>query len=335
MKHILESRPIRFALVGAGRIGLSHLEALAGIPDAQLTAVVEPRRAAGEAVAEQRRVRWFADPSDSALADLCDAVIICTPPATHYEISGHFLKQGVHVMCEKPLTIRTADARELVELARTQGLLLMMASKFRYVDDILKAKSIIEAGLLGRIVMFENSFCGKVLMKDRWNAQKDVSGGGVLIDNGTHSVDIARYLLGPIQEVQAQNGIAAQGLEVEDTVRVQFRTKGGVIGTIDLSWSINKDLENYVSVFGSEGTLLVGWKGSRYRQDGNTAWVPFGSGYDKTLSLRKQLENFVATLRDVEVARITPEDALASVQVIETAYASARRDNWVAVGTAA
>lgn len=334
MKHIVEPRPIRFALVGAGRIGSSHLDALAGVADAQLTAIVETRKTAGEAFAEQRKARWFADYKDPALREMIDAVIVCTPPNTHHDIVKHFLTHGVHVLCEKPLTLKSNEASELAELAKKQGLLLMMASKFRYVDDLIKAKSIIEAGLLGRVVLFENTFCGKVMMKDRWNAQKEVAGGGVLIDNGTHSVDIARYLLGPIQEVQAQHGIPAQGLEVEDTVRVQFRTRSGVIGSIDLSWSINKDQETYVSVFGSEGTLYVGWKGSRYRQDGNQSWVPFGSGYDKTGSLRKQIENFVATLRDTEVARITPEDALASVQVIETAYASARRDNWVAVGTA-
>jgi predicted dehydrogenase len=134
--------------------------------------------------------------------------------------------------------------------------------------------------------------------------------------------------------VQAQNGIAAQGLEVEDTARLHFRTAGGVMGAIDLSWSINKDTEAYVSVFGLEGTLIVGWKGSRYRQDGSPNWVKFGQGYDKVRCLAKQAENFVATLRGTQLPLITPEDALASVQVIEAAYASTARDHWQPVGGA-
>jgi predicted dehydrogenase len=334
MKFVSEQNPIRIALVGAGRIGLTHLEAIDLVDEAVVAAVVESRAPSGQAIAEQRQIPWFSDYQDPSLLDLVDAVVIASPPNTHYAISRHFLENGVHVLCEKPLTLNVTDAKDLVAVARETDLLLMMASKFRYVDDLIKAKSIIEAGLLGRIVLFENTFCGKALMKDRWNARVEVSGGGVLIDNGTHSVDIARYLLGPIQAVQALNGMAAQGLEVEDTARLQFRTMGGVIGMIDLSWSINKDTDSYVSVFGLEGTLVVGWKGSRYRQDGNAQWVRFGGGYDKVRSLAKQAENFVSTLRGREMPLITPQDALASVEVIEAAYSSTKRDNWTPVGAA-
>jgi predicted dehydrogenase len=332
MNTIPEGTPIRFALVGAGGIGLSHLEALSGVEGAQLGAIVESRAAAGDAVAEQKRVRCFHDYRDPELLSLVDAVIVCTPPNLHHTLAKHFLTAGKHVLCEKPITIHSADAEELARLAESERLLLMMASKFRYVDDIIKAKAILETGLLGSIVLFENSFCGKVSMRDRWNSKPDVAGGGVLIDNGTHAIDIARYLLGPLGEVQAQNGIAAQGLEVEDTARIQFRTRKGVIGMIDLSWSINKESEHYLSIFGSAGTLLVGWKGSRYKQDGNAQWVPFGSGYNKTLALRRQLENFCGVLRGRELPLITVADAIASVKAVESAYQSASKNHWLPVG---
>jgi len=333
MKHD-DGKLTRVALIGVGRIGTSHLEALGHVDTAMLVAVVDPRRGAAEAVAEQKRVRWFEDYRNPELLDLIDAVIICTPPNLHYEISRHFLANHKHVLCEKPLTISSAHAEELVHAAKEHELVLMMASKFRYVDDIIKAKAILEAGILGRVILYENTFCGKAMMKDRWNASHEIGGGGVLIDNGTHSVDVARYLFGPIQELQAQSGIHAQSLEVEDTARLQFRTRAGVIGMIDLSWSINKEGDNYISVFGSEGTLLVGWKGASYKQDGNSRWVHFGGGYDKIGALKKQLENFVGTLSGTERPLITPEDALASVRAIETAYVSTRQNNWVTVSEA-
>jgi predicted dehydrogenase len=329
-----EGKPIRLALVGAGRIAQTHLEALAQVEQVSLRAVVEPRAAAGAAVAEQKKVVLFTDYANPELLALVDAVIICAPPNVHHAIAKHFLSNGIHVLCEKPLTMLSREAEELVKLAREKRLQLMMASKFRYVDDLIKAKALLEAGILGRIILFENTFCGKVMMKDRWNSNREIAGGGVLMDNGTHSVDIARYLLGPLNEVQAQEGIAAQGLEVEDTVRLQFRTRAGVMGMIDLSWSINKDSESYISVFGSEGTLVIGWQGSRYRQDGNAKWVPFGSGYDKVGILRKQLENFSGTIVGTERPLITPDDALASVRAIEAAYASTRRNNWQPVESA-
>jgi predicted dehydrogenase len=168
-------------------------------------------------------------------------------------------------------------------------------------------------------------------MVDRWNSNKEISGGGVLIDNGSHSADIARYLLGPIVDVQAQPGLPNQGLPVEDTVRVQFMTKSGVLGTFDLSWSITKDSKNYIQVYGSEGTLQVGWKGSRYCQDGSTKWIPFGTGYDKTKAFASQHANFIGTLKGREKPIITAEDSLASVQVVETAYRSGSQNNWLRI----
>src|SRR5882672_4809398 len=326
---------MRFGIVGCGRIAQSHLTALASIPEAKLTVAVESRKAAGEAVAEEHACRLFTDYRSPEVTDLIDAAIICTPPNLHREIAGHFLERGIHVMCEKPLTVRSVEARELVALSAEKDLLLMMASKFRYVDDIIKAKAIAESGILGQIVLYENTFCSKVNMTGRWNAEREVSGGGVLIDNGSHAVDIARYLLGPIVDVQAQSGLSAQGLEVEDTVRVQFMTAGGVIGMIDLSWSINKESQTYVRLFGSEGTLLVGWSGSKYRQDGSSKWVPFGTGYDKLKAFRRQLENFISSIKGREMPIISAEDALASVEVVETAYDSAGRNNWVRVGAGA
>ncbi len=322
---------VRFGIVGCGRIAQSHLQALGTLAEAKLTAAVESRKPAGEAVAAEHRCALFADYREPALLDLVDAVIICAPPNLHHSIARHFLERGKHVLCEKPLTITSADAQDLVRLSAQKDVLLMMASKFRYVDDILKAKAIIEAGILGRIILYENSFCSRINMAERWNSNKEVSGGGVLIDNGSHSADIARYLLGPIVDVQAQPGLPTQGLQVEDTIRVQFLTRTGVLGTFDLSWSITKDSKNYIQVWGSEGTLQVGWKGSRYTQDGSSKWVPFGTGYDKTKAFANQQSNFIATLKGLDKPVITAEDSLASVQVVETAYKSAERNNWLRV----
>jgi len=335
VKGVTKGQTVRFGIIGCGRIAQSHLQALATLPEAKLEVAVESRKAAGEAVAEEHKCALYTDYREPAILDAIDAAIICTPPSLHHDIARHFLDRGIHVLCEKPLTIQSDQARALVALSRDKDLLLMMASKFRYVDDIIKAKAIIESGILGRIILYENSFCSKISMQDRWNADRGISGGGVLIDNGSHSADIARYLLGPIVDVQAQNGIPSQGLDVEDTVRVQFLTQGGVIGTFDLSWTITKESPHYVQVFGSDGTLQIGWSGSKYRQDGSSKWVPFGGGYDKLKAFARQLSNFVGCLKGRELPIISAEDSLASVQVVEAAYRSASRNNWLRVDGAA
>lgn len=330
-----DTRPLRFGLIGCGRIATSHIEAFAKVPDANLVAIAEPREAAGRAAAEAARAAYFADYRDAGLSKLVDAVIVCAPPSEHPAIVKHFLELGTHVLCEKPLTIRSSDARELARLAEHKKLVLMMASKFRYTEDMIQAKQIIEAGSLGNVIQFENVFTGKVAMRERWNCDPKISGGGVLIDNGSHSVDIARYLLGPVVAVQAQPGVQGQGLAVEDTVNLWLRTGKGVVGTVDLSWTIHKETPWYVSVFGSAGSVNVGWKGSQYRHDGSPGWVSFGNGYDKVAAFKGQLQNFVDSVRGQAKPLMGLEDALASVRVIEAAYRSVGTGKWEPVESAA
>jgi len=187
---------------------------------------------------------------------------------------------------------------------------------------------LIRAGILGTPVFFENTFASWLDVSKRWNADPKVSGGGVLIDNGTHSIDIARYLLGPITEVMAWQGRQVQTIPVEDTAHISLRAGDGVTGTIDLSWSVQKDRESYVDVYGTEGMLSIGWRGSRYRQNRATSWVAFGKGYDKLASFCGQLRNFIGCCRGAEAPLITSEDAVASVCAIEAAYASVKAGAW-------
>ena len=168
-------------------------------------------------------------------------------------------------------------------------------------------------------------------MSARWNAVPRLSGGGVMIDNGTHSVDLVRYFLGPIAEVSAVEGKSVQRLPVEDTVRMFIRSADGVMANVDLSWSLNKELPSYIDIYGSHGTVRVGWKESRYRQVSGRDWVVFGKGYDKVRAFRSQIGNFARAIRGEEQLRITADDALASVEVIEAAYQSLRQQHWTLV----
>jgi predicted dehydrogenase len=260
-----------------------------------------------------------------------DAVLICTPPATHPEIAMHFIRNGIAVLCEKPLALDLATARELASASQANHTLLTMASKFRYVQDVIRAKSIFSSGILGDVILFENVFASQAEMAHRWNADPAISGGGVLIDNGTHSVDLVHYFLGPIEEVLAVEGRRVQTLAVEDTVQLFVRAAGGARATIDLSWSLDKERDCYIEIYGSNGTVRVGWKESKYRQANSPDWVVFGTGYDKLAAIRAQVKNFCGALRGGERLLITMEDAIASVAVIEQAYGSLARSQWIRV----
>jgi predicted dehydrogenase len=332
--------PTNFAIIGAGAISQAYAQAFQAYTfktchEAEVVGVADVRKEAAESLAEVLNCPAF--DSHTALYETCapDAVIICTPPASHPEICHFFIDRGVHVLCEKPFAIDVKQAVGVVEAAKAKGVTITMASKFRYVDDVIKAKQIVDSGILGDIVLFENAFTARVGMATRWNSDRAISGGGVLIDNGTHSFDIARYFLGPLADVQVMEGKRNQGLDVEETVRIFVRSAKGVIGNIDLSWSINKELDRYISIYGSRGTVVVGWKEARYCQSSSSEWVTFGNGYDKVAAFRNQLQNFTNAIRGEEQLLINGTDAIASVEVVEAAYESLGENHWTAVNNGA
>lgn len=327
----MSNQPIRFGLIGAGGIAAAYVQAFTQSSIAQLVAVADIRLDAAQAMAKTANCPSFDSYQAMAEQVELDAVIICTPPVTHRDISVYFLERRIHVLCEKPLSIEVADAQSMRTVAEESGVILTMASKFRYVEDVIKAKGLVNSGILGEIVLFENAFTARVDMSPRWNSNPSVSGGGVLIDNGTHSVDIMRYFLGPLAEVQVVEGKRVQGLSVEDTVRIFVKSTSGVMGNIDLSWSINKELDYYIRIYGSHGTISVGWKESKYRQASSPDWVVFGKGYNKVQAFRSQIENFSKAILKEEPLLITADDAIASVEVIEAAYAALNQNRWTPI----
>jgi predicted dehydrogenase len=315
-------------LIGTGRIAQAYLASLASVAGVELIAVCDTEPALVAASAEAFGCSPYTDHRAMLATEGLDGVVIATPPSSHREIALDAFGQGAHVLCEKPVAISSDDIREMQLCAREHGRSLMMASKFRYVEDVSKARSLVQAGILGAPVRFENTFASWVDVRQRWNSRKDIAGGGVLMDTGTHSVDIARFLVGSITDVSAFHGPKVQAIEVEDTSQLSFRSAGGATGTIDVSWSIHKETPAYVEIWGTEGMLSLGWSESRYRQNHEVAWVNFGHGYDRDAAFRDQLGNFVMSCTGQEAPRISAEDALASVLVIEAAYTSANDGCW-------
>lgn len=309
----------RVAVVGAGGIGRAHAEAVAGLPGATLAAVSDVHAAAAESVAglhggEVLSVAALADP------DRIDLVVVASPPATHPEVVGPLLRAGVPVMCEKPLAIDAATARALADLSVETGTPLTMATKFRFVDDVRRTREMIADGTLGEIVKIEVSFAGRVDMTARWNGDPAVSGGGVLIDNATHGVDLVRFLVGDITGVLAVAGPRVQDLAVEDSATLLATTARGAIAQVDVSWSTRRLAPVFCAVYGSEGSVEIGWAGSLYAT-GGAGPVAFGTGYGKIDSLRQNLAAVLAALAAGAPMPVTSDDAAATAAVVDAAYA--------------
>ena len=319
---------LKFALIGTGGIAQTYAQAFQTSDNCALVAVADINENSAKAFSESFGAKSFSDYKALAENSEFDAVIIATPPNSHPEIATYFMRRGVNVLCEKPLCLTVAEAKEMIQTAEETGVKFTMASKFRYVEDVIKAKSMVASGVLGKVLQFENAFTAKVDMSKRWNSDKEIAGGGVLIDNGTHSVDIIRYFLGAVEEVLAVEAGKTNGLKVDENVKLLAKTADGTAASVDLTWGINKELPNFISVYGTNGTLHVGWRESKYKLNSNPDWTVFGKGYDKVQAFRSKIENFRNAILGTEELLIKPEDALASVEVIEAAYKSLNQNLW-------
>lgn len=319
---------LRIGIVGAGGIAKAYADLLPSSATAVAAGVADVRLDAASAMAELLDCPSFSDPVALAELEGPDAVVLCTPPATHPDIAQVFFDRGIAVLSEKPLAVDRHAARRMVGAAERAGVLFTMATKFRFCADVNVAKALVDDGSIGRVRLVENAFTSRVDMSGRWNSDPSISGGGVLVDNGTHSVDLARYVAGPVAEVLAIETSRPEGFQVDDTARLFLRHDDGTDTSIDLSWSIDKSLADFLRIYGTEGEVRVGWRESAWRRHGQD-WQPIGPGYAKGPAMGGALDAFCLAVRGDAPLAVTTDDALAAATTIDAAYASLSRGGWV------
>ena len=319
---------MRLGIIGLGRAGSVHLQALPLVADAEVVAVCDPSPAARKH-ARELGIRTYTDPAVMLETAKLDGVTIATPPADHAELAIACLDRGVHVLCEKPLALTTWDALAMLKAASRNNRQLLLATKFRHVPELATARDLIATGKLGVPIAFEVSFCSPVDMSKRWNANRRLAGGGVIIDNGCHAFDIMSYLFGSVTRVQTNLHRPLQKLGVEDGATIQVRAGDGVVGKADVSWSLSTGRNSYVMVHGSKGTVEVGWQETRVKYLGQD-WETIGGPYDKIDAHRRMQTCFVETSKSSGATEpwISTVECLRTVAAVEAAYRSVHSGGW-------
>jgi len=323
-------------LVGCGKTGHSYATAIDRHPGMELDAVIDVNPDAARAFGTSFCGRVYSSLDDYLTSNrVADCAVVCTPPAGHTEIACSLMNRGIHVLCEQPFALDSSSAEKVIDVACTRGVQLLMASRLRFVADVIHAKGLIQAGILGQVLSFEGDFRELVDMRNRWNIKKEISGGGVLMDSGSAGVDVAGYLFGHLLGVRAEEGARIQSTDVEDTVRLDLRTISGVLGNIHLSWNLKSAADDYFRIYGTQGTICIGWEKSMYRPNEAKDWINFGEGYNTLRALKRQLSHFINVVAGKEVPEISAGDVMESVRTIEAAYQSLRTGQFVKIHPAA
>jgi predicted dehydrogenase len=324
---------LKAAVIGLGGISGAHLAQWKAAKGVKLVAGADVSEAAVAKAAEAWGIRGYTDWKAMLKAEEPNMVSVCTPPAMHKDMVLECLKHGISVICEKPLSHDVADSEAMVKAAKKaekQGVYLMPAYCHRFHPHIETMKALIEKGKIGKPLTFRCVFGGYVDMATNHRAKKAIAGGGALMDNGAHAVDLYRYLLGDVANVNARAGCKMQDLETDDLGAMLFEGANGCYGEIVVAYSLPGP-HCSVQVIGSEATLDVSdyWGPAVKMWTAKTgAWtdVPVKPG-DRFAG---EFKSFIDTVKGKAKLRVTAEDGLAVQRILDAAYRAAE-GTWVEV----
>lgn len=243
-----------------------------GLPfEVKISGVCTTSMEKSRAVAERYGLGKPCDCEDDLIYDPeINVIDVCTPNIYHFETVKKALLAGKHIYCEKPLCVTASEAKELARLAREKGLFCGMVFNNRHIPPALKAKELVEQGKIGRVLSFDVKYlhnsCADLTRNAGWKQNRDICGGGVLFDLGSHAIDMVYNLCGEFESVYGVPQIAypvrrgADGGEWETNADEAFymicRLKSGAVGNITVSKLVNGANDDLtVEIYGERGSL--------------------------------------------------------------------------------
>jgi UDP-N-acetyl-2-amino-2-deoxyglucuronate dehydrogenase len=349
----------RIALVGAGVIGAVHGEVISQLADhLELVAVADVHPDRAERLAAERGGKVFASLTDALAAVPIDIVVVCTPTGRHGEVAIEALQAGKHVIIEKPAETTVAKADLIIDAQRKADKLVAVISQHRFDRSTEIALAAIENGELGRLTTGIASidwWRGQTYYDSGdWRGTWELDGGGALMNQGVHTVDLLVATMGRPVEVFAYTGtIAHQRIEVEDAAVAVVRFENGALGVLHATTAAYPGLSARLQVHGDQGSIVIDNdlltfihttpQGSEAeersygspsdsinqldRYDLSEQAGPVAGGTAGGLSPvahRRQYENFLAALAGKEPVRVDLETNRRSIGVITGVYESAR-----------
>lgn len=345
-KVIPDTRKIRLALVGCGRISGRHLDAVrAHGRDLELCAVCESDAQRREAVSREHGVPGYETLPELFQAGVADVAAICTPSGLHAEQVIACAGAGLHVVTEKPMATRWSDGLRLVRACDDAGVRLFVVKQNRRNPTLQLLKRAVTGGRFGRIYMVQvnvfwsrpQSYYDSAPWRGTWEFD-----GGALMNQASHYVDLLDWLIGPVESVQTMSGTLARHIEVEDTAVMNIRWRSGALGSMSVTMlTYPKNLEGSITILGERGTVRVGgiavneiqhWEFDQAaEEDAHIHDASYQTTSVYGLGHPLYYENVVETLRGRAEPETDGREGLRSLELLIAAYLSARDGTRVAL----
>src|SRR5579871_755060 len=341
----MNTRSYGFGIAGCGVIAPIHAAAIAELPDARLVAVADVDAARAEAMGRQLSVDHCAGIEELASRSDVDVVCVCVPSGLHAATAAVALEAGRHVLVEKPIDIRLEAADRLIDTARRCGRRLGVISQRRWDPGVVATRELIESGRLGRLLLGDADVkwyrSDAYYASSGWRGTVALDGGGCLMNQGVHQVDLLRWLMGPVESVFARTGtFGHESIEVEDVAVALLRFRNGALGVIEASTAVYPGLAARLEISGTEGTVIVEESRMTLRQlrDESGAAGDYGASVTAdsgtgpaadpaALALaghRSQLADFLAALEEDREPAVGGAEGRAALELVLAIYQSAR-----------
>ncbi len=331
----------KVGIVGAGTIGEVHARALEGVDNATVVAVADPREDAGRKLADAHDATWYPNYTDLLAQPDIDVVILGTPSGLHPEQAILAAHAGKHIITEKPMSITHDGATRMIEAVDRAGVHMAVIFQNRLSRDVYRARRALEQGLIGQPILGGASVFWKRTQEyydanGGWRGTWALDGGGALINQSIHTIDLLQWLMGGIASVQAHIATLSHQIEAEDAASASVRFHSGAVGSILVTTSANEDFPARVEIVGTEGRLTIESNVvTRFEGKGELSddlldehdlnmvrdWKPdegFGEGH------RRQLRLIFEALAAGDAPPVPGKEARKAVDVILGIYESAR-----------
>lgn len=334
-------------IVGAGMIGDAHAQAISRLDDQFVVAIADPVDRLRDALAAKYSIQSAYRDWQELLADeRVHVVYIGTPNDLHLPIASAAMESGKDVVCEKPLARNVAEGRAMLEVARRTGRKLFVALNHRFWPPNQRVRQALEASEIGRPFLAVSTFIGDEFarMDDpaNWKGTREQSGGGVLIDNGTHMIDLLRWWLGEAAAVTARCGRLAIGAanKEEDTAALAIEFESGALADLSLTFAARHSAwpRGYVGaairteIFGLGGALRVGNDSPALQLRSSDGSVSCFEAEEISTGMPSSLQaHFAQCIRGQAQPIVTAEDGLAALEIVEASYQSAQSGRRVTV----
>lgn len=338
------SNKVKIAVVGLGKMGLSHFSMVNAHPDAE-TVACDATGFLVDMLSKNTRTTFYKDYGKMLAEAGLDAVVIATPSRMHDPMVRAALEQGIHVFCEKPFSLDWEEATRLADLAESKGLVNQVGYHYRYVGAFREMKRLLDAGAIGTVTHVQAEAYGPVVLRENkksWRTQKS-EGGGCLYDYAAHPLNLLNWYFGAPARVSGSVMNSIYSKDIDDEVFSTLQFEGGPTAQLSVNWSdeSHRKMSTKISMIGTNGRLYAD------RQECQVylrAPVPGLEGYIKGWNVKytteltedpwfylrgeeysNQLDDFISAVRDGKQA--AAENSFRSAAMTDKTIAMIQTDN--------